>query len=1510
MTTLRTRFRLGLERLEDRSLPAVGGGYTAAGLLSEYFANNSLSGSPSFTRHDVRIDFNWGISLSPGGSTSPGFRDVGTDQYSIRWSGSVISRFSENYTFTATANDGVRLYLRPAGGSSYTTVIDQWNTADTWTGNYTLVAGQAYDIVAEYRELTGSAQMKLQWSSASTPLEVIDPLTVNGYHVDSKGIFMFADAMKTARATWGATGGGSTPVTDANGWPMGNGEMVVWEGAQDAYFGGTYNTRFTGQATVTCYPGGGGGIRFKLPDSATLYDTMTPALTYTAATNTTEFQIVVPSNVFNSPFVLRFNNSRRLATDPLGTGITNLEIMRPRTIGGNDPYAYGTLYTDVFKEAASPFTQYRFLDVNGDLSENDWNQRVLPSYNRGTYHSDPNPTIEHKGWVYEYQIQFANETGKDLYLTVPMRATNDYFQKLAQLIRYGSRADGSPATSDSDPLKVYPGLNPNLHVYMEVSNEVWNSAGPFGQTRQADDDAVAAGLANNAEWQVINYDGALNTTDTGGYNTFDFRRLGRWYALRTVRMSEQFRTVFGDAAMNDRIRPVLYWQYNNANNTAFNALQFLDDYFNNGRGNNVATPRPLSYYLWGAGGASYYGSGNSRGTLASDPITNPSFDINGSLPLNQTNLRPTSVNGWTFIGNSGVYGRPTTTGQVYTSEGRSMGTLPNPVTGDYAGYVMRGGTMSREITFTQPGRYAIGFTARTRNGWQYDIPLDFILDGTRVTPQYKVYRGTGEVDPASGPAVIGYSWNINTGAGWVDRTTTSVVYIDVPLGGCNVSFSVAAQNITAVPGDWDYDYQRESYALFDNFYVGSVDRIFEGGIPDTGQALGQVGTNGWFRDRNEIAQYAQAYGVHATSYESGWSLGGDDGASPLQNYAKYRDDRARIVNTVAIDAHAQSGYGQVAYGVYEQWRDWDLANAAASKLRQGFVERNSTLPVEANNGRSVPLSLKPNMQTLGYTGSGSSWSFSRNADATLGASEFLTFNIIVPTSGQYQITAHTGTGGNMRLLLNESELASGTSGTPRGATLFLTKGLHTLKLRSTTGSFTMDRIDVTGLNAPNAPVLNSAVDADSQVSLNWSTVSGAVGYLVRYGTTPGNYTTTIDVGTNSNRVITGLTNNQTYYFAISAYNANGIGLPSNEMGATPLAEGQLGNLALWEFSTYQGGEATAPVLSRSSRVNVADLTRGPGLRPADTWVLQWNPQRFSSFSSNNVWAQDLPTAITRGQYYTTTLTPVAGQVMSLDTVNFAAWFSNTAEGVGVGATFSTDGTNFTQITATGTPNTVAGYTINFAGVPAVQNTISDVILRFYLYGSNDWGANAIGMGTTANDVTVRGSVKTIPNAIAMQVNDGAAQRSMVKQLFVTFNTLVNLNTAPFEVRPLAGGNTVPITWSTADVNGQTIATISFTTGNGSIGDGRWRLTTIASQVSHRVGSAPLMSVNRTDDFFRLFGDANGDARVNATDMTLFRAALGSVSGSSSYRNYFDFNNDGRIDNFDFTTFRANLGREV
>ena len=161
----------------------AGGGFTNAGIQGEYYASATALpgtpvaapyGSPAFTRQDVRIDFNWGTTGEPGGSPDPAFASVSLNNFSVLWSGEVIPKFSETYTFTATTVGGDVLFIRPHGSSTWTTLVNDWSvhgvTADTAT--YALTAGQTYDIEMEYAQPTSgaAAECNLQWSSFSTPL--------------------------------------------------------------------------------------------------------------------------------------------------------------------------------------------------------------------------------------------------------------------------------------------------------------------------------------------------------------------------------------------------------------------------------------------------------------------------------------------------------------------------------------------------------------------------------------------------------------------------------------------------------------------------------------------------------------------------------------------------------------------------------------------------------------------------------------------------------------------------------------------------------------------------------------------------------------------------------------------------------------------------------------------------------------------------------------------------------------------------------------------------------------------------------------------------------------------------------------------------------------------------------------------------------------------------------------------------------------------------------------------
>lgn len=84
---------------------------------------------------------------------------VGSDDFSIRFQGSVQAVDAGTYTFSTTSDDGVRLLVNGD------TIINNWTLHGSTvnTGDVTLSAGQIVPIVLEYYEHTGEAIVKLQW---------------------------------------------------------------------------------------------------------------------------------------------------------------------------------------------------------------------------------------------------------------------------------------------------------------------------------------------------------------------------------------------------------------------------------------------------------------------------------------------------------------------------------------------------------------------------------------------------------------------------------------------------------------------------------------------------------------------------------------------------------------------------------------------------------------------------------------------------------------------------------------------------------------------------------------------------------------------------------------------------------------------------------------------------------------------------------------------------------------------------------------------------------------------------------------------------------------------------------------------------------------------------------------------------------------------------------------------------------------------------------------------------
>ncbi|MEM9826961.1 MAG: dockerin type I domain-containing protein, partial [Planctomycetota bacterium] len=74
------------------------------------------------------------------------------------------------------------------------------------------------------------------------------------------------------------------------------------------------------------------------------------------------------------------------------------------------------------------------------------------------------------------------------------------------------------------------------------------------------------------------------------------------------------------------------------------------------------------------------------------------------------------------------------------------------------------------------------------------------------------------------------------------------------------------------------------------------------------------------------------------------------------------------------------------------------------------------------------------------------------------------------------------------------------------------------------------------------------------------------------------------------------------------------------------------------------------------------------------------------------------------------------------------------------------------------------------------------------------------------------------------------------------------------------------------------------------------------------GGDYIFGASPADDFFRKYGDENGDRSVNLLDFAGFRTDFGTTDASPNFDRTFDANEDGQIDLLDFAEFRTAFGQ--
>ena len=127
------------------------------GWNAEYFANETLSGTPTATETDLKLDFNWAGGPAAG---------VPHEHFSARWTGTLgpMPKTGE-YTFGLTSDDGSRMFIDDKK------IIDSWvpQAESLTTGKIHLEEGHTYKIRVEYFQAGGGAICRLGWKLPAEP---------------------------------------------------------------------------------------------------------------------------------------------------------------------------------------------------------------------------------------------------------------------------------------------------------------------------------------------------------------------------------------------------------------------------------------------------------------------------------------------------------------------------------------------------------------------------------------------------------------------------------------------------------------------------------------------------------------------------------------------------------------------------------------------------------------------------------------------------------------------------------------------------------------------------------------------------------------------------------------------------------------------------------------------------------------------------------------------------------------------------------------------------------------------------------------------------------------------------------------------------------------------------------------------------------------------------------------------------------------------------------------------
>ncbi len=165
-----------------------------------------------------------------------------------------------------------------------------------------------------------------------------------------------------------------------------------------------------------------------------------------------------------------------------------------------------------------------------------------------------------------------------------------------------------------------------------------------------------------------------------------------------------------------------------------------------------------------------------------------------------------------------------------------------------------------------------------------------------------------------------------------------------------------------------------------------------------------------------------------------------------------------------------------------------------------------------------------------------------------------------------------------------------------------------------------------------------------------------------------------------------------------------------------------------------------------------------------------------------------------------------------------------------------------------------------------------------------------------------------PKVSGVIIDDGSNQRSRLRSIAINFDSEIIFDAGAFDLKTFDGTVIAVQTDVTPGVATNRVVLSFPGTIGGSLADGDYRLRILDTHIRDAAGNALDGDGNgsagavRIDEFFRLFGDMDGDRDVDALDARGLRTTYRKIEGQSGFDNLFDFDGDGDVDAIDQRNF--------